>query len=109
MNLCLVGHSFRYELEKLVRIFMPFEKIEFFDTVVLGDCYAVTSLDGDFAKAEVNLWGEKECCELKLIENTEDEQELRLALCLYDCFEDNFLKLKYYFFDSFQKIFQILL
>ena len=86
MNLCLVGHSFRYELEKLVRIFMPFEKIEFFDTVVLGDCYAVTSLDGDFAKAEVNLWGEKECCELKLIENTEDEQELRLALCLYDCF-----------------------
>ncbi len=86
MNLCLVGHNFRYELEKLVRIFMPFEKIEFYDTAVLGDCYAVATLDGDIAKAEINLWGKKEYCELKLLENSEKEQELRLALCLYNCF-----------------------
>lgn len=28
MKLCLIGHSFGYELEKLIRIFLPFEKIE---------------------------------------------------------------------------------
>ena len=29
MNLCFINHNFRYELEKLARIFLPFEKIEF--------------------------------------------------------------------------------
>ena len=59
MNLCLIGHNFRYELEKLLRIFMPFEKIEFFETEVLGECYAVTEISGNTAKAKVGLYSEK--------------------------------------------------
>ena len=86
MNLCLVGHEFRYELEKLVRIFMPFEKIEFFDKAVLGECYAVTELCDNTAKAELYLSGEKENCQLPLEAGDEKEQELKLALCLYECF-----------------------
>ena len=34
MKLCNIGQDFRYELEKLIRIFLPFEKIEFFDSVM---------------------------------------------------------------------------
>ena len=28
MKLCNLGHDFDYELEKLIRLFLPFEKIE---------------------------------------------------------------------------------
>ena len=31
MRLCLINHEHRYETEKLIRIFLPFEKIEFTD------------------------------------------------------------------------------
>ncbi len=86
MNLCLVGHKFRYELEKLVRIFMPFEKIEFFDERILSECCAVTELYDNTAKAELYLSGEKANCELNLEINDEKEKELKLALCLYECF-----------------------
>ena len=37
MKLCLINHSFKYELEKLIRIFFPFEKIEFSDEVQVSD------------------------------------------------------------------------
>ncbi len=86
MNLCLVGHNFRYELEKLVRIFMPFEKIEFHNNTVLGECYAITTLYENSACAELCLFGKKECCRLDLEDSSEKEQELKLALCLYECF-----------------------
>ncbi|HBJ10230.1 MAG TPA: hypothetical protein DDY61_00625, partial [Ruminococcaceae bacterium] len=45
MKLCLINHSFKYELEKLIRIFLPFEKIEFYNEVTLGDGTAVTTLE----------------------------------------------------------------
>ena len=62
MNLCLVGHNFRYELEKLIRIFLPFEKIEFFDSENITDSCAVTRLlqkdNKEYAKATLYFSGE---------------------------------------------------
>ncbi len=88
MNLCLVGHNFRYELEKLVRIFMPFEKIEFFDSVILKGNYAVTTLYENSVKAELSLFGKIVKCELELQNSTHKEQELKLAIALYNCFTE---------------------
>lgn len=93
MNLCLIGHSFRYELEKLIRIFLPFEKIEFFDFLNLSDNCAVTVIreEDGFAHAEANLYfmGKTYKKELPINDDTEEiekEKELRLAQCLYECF-----------------------
>ena len=86
MNLCLIGHKFQYELEKLIRIFMPFEKIEFFDCEALSETCAVTRLENDKAKAYLNLYGDTYNCEMPLENADEKEQELKLALCLYTCF-----------------------
>ena len=44
MKLCLIGHSFGYELEKLIRIFLPFEKIEICESRDNSDRAAVTVL-----------------------------------------------------------------
>ena len=57
MNLCLIGHDFKYELEKLIRIFLPFEKIDFFSEINLSDEYAITEINGDNAIATVCLNG----------------------------------------------------
>ncbi len=86
MNLCLVGHSFKYELEKLVRIFLPNEKIIFFDSIQLSDCCAVTVLSDGRASAELYLQNKSRKKELDLESNDLKEQELKLALCLYECF-----------------------
>ena len=42
MNLCLINHNFRYELEKLIRIFLPFEKINFSDSYIAENNTAIT-------------------------------------------------------------------
>ncbi|MBO5321822.1 MAG: coproporphyrinogen dehydrogenase HemZ [Clostridia bacterium] len=86
MNLCLIGHNFRYELEKLVRIFMPFEKIEFFDTEVSAECFAVTVLSENTAKAYLKLYEKTAECETKLESQDPKEQELKLAIALFECF-----------------------
>lgn len=93
MKLCLINHSYKYELEKLIRIFLPFEKIEFCDSEERTDRTSITSL----------LRGEKETClsaEL-LIDNKsykfseilsnenpdyDNECERLLAVALYNCF-----------------------
>ena len=90
MNLCFINHNYRYELEKLVRIFLPFEKIYFYDTVVLSQLCAITELKAD-GNAYAKLIISDNCYECeKPIDNTdqskEKEEELKLALCLYDCF-----------------------
>ena len=95
MNLCLVGHEFRYELEKLIRIFLPFEKIQFFDFQNITDSCAVTELemtdDGEYAKAILHFANKVYEKNLKIeinCENIEKERELKLALCLYSCFTE---------------------
>ena len=45
MQLCLINNDFKYELEKLIRIFLPFEKIEFLSSKTEGDCVAVAEID----------------------------------------------------------------
>ena len=86
MNLCLVGHNFRYELEKLVRIFMPFVKIEFFEIEVSAECYAVTVLSENTANAYLKLYDKTAEYEILLESNDSKEQELKLAIALFECF-----------------------
>ncbi len=88
MNLCLIGQDFRYELEKLIRIFMPFEKIEFHSSVEACETYAVTALEGNTAKAELYLNGKEAVFSRQVTpcENPAKTGELELAQCLFDCF-----------------------
>lgn len=87
MKLCLINHSYRYELEKLIRLFFPFEKIEFSDTFCGDDNTAVAIIEGDTAYTELYLGGKQYKNSLPLDTNEPDikkEYELKLALCLYD-------------------------
>ena len=94
MKLCLINHSFRYEIEKLIRIFLPFEKIEFTDVYEITDSSAVTiieEVDGKtFAKAEL-YYNSKIIKQANIVEDTaqgfEKESELQLALALFECFK----------------------
>ncbi len=88
MRLCLVNHNFRYELEKLIRIFLPFEKIEFFEEEQISEFCAVTEIENDIAKSTL-YFGEKIFKSEKQIENinndSEKDAELFLALTLFEC------------------------
>ncbi len=90
MKLCLINHSFKYELEKLIRIFLPFEKIEFLCVREITDCTAVTELTGlNKANAELYLNGENFTESIEIDKDAPDldkECELKLALALYNCF-----------------------
>ena len=59
MNLCNIGHNFDYEIEKLIRLFLPFEKIQVFHTVEKSENCAICTLYDDggkiFAKAQLYL------------------------------------------------------
>ena len=88
MKLCLIKHEFRYELEKLVRIFLPFEKIEVFDMPFISENSAITKIEDTKASAIVFLNGKISRCsyEIDVSEDIVKEKELKLALALYDCF-----------------------
>ena len=93
MKLCLIGHSFRYELEKLIRIFLPFEKIEFAEEAADGDGTAVTRLDKTADKtvlsALLSINGKSYNKAYELSNSADDydnECERLLAVALYDCF-----------------------
>lgn len=92
MQLCLINNDFRYEIEKLIRIFLPFEKIEVLNNRVNGDCVAVVELT-DVANATL-IFGEKTFSHCRNIENINDDFtkdcELFLALALYDCLKECF-------------------
>ena len=93
MKLCLIGHSFKYELEKLIRIFLPFEKIEFAEEAADGDGTAVTRLDKTADKtvlsALLSINGKSYNKSYELSNDAVDynnECERLLAVALYDCF-----------------------
>lgn len=89
MKLCLINHSFRYELEKLIRIFLPFEKIEFSNEEYSNNGSVVTVLKDNNAQAFLYLEDKVYKKQLDLDLTTEEidrEAELKLALCLYYCF-----------------------
>lgn len=94
MKLCLINHNFKYELEKLVRIFLPFEKIDFSEIRLCGEGNAIAELrDKSVAVAELFLNGKCFSRTLDICDSTESydkECELKLATALYYCFCEAF-------------------
>ena len=56
MRLCLINNDFKYEIEKLIRIFLPFEKIEVLDFKADGDNVVIAEI-GEKAVATLNFGG----------------------------------------------------
>ncbi len=88
MNLCNINHGFNYELEKLCRIFLPFEKINILQEEIQDDIYAVCTLSEDKTKAFATLFigGKLYGCNRILKETSPKNQEYSLASCLFNCF-----------------------
>lgn len=89
MRLCLINHSFRYEIEKLVRIFLPFEKIEYFETAEIDDFCLTTEFENNEAKATLYWNGKIYQSSIKVENvngNIEKDRELHLALAVFDLF-----------------------
>ena len=73
MKLCLIGHSFGYELEKLIRIFLPFEKIEICENRDRSDRAAVTVLSCENGITRLSaelILGENTYTDEKTLENS---------------------------------------
>lgn len=88
MNLYYISHNYRYEAEKLLRLFFPLEKInEFTEFSVTNEDYLLTRIDGEdilTLTAELSLKGEKRIKQ-KTVKVTEcDDLELELLLLAYD-------------------------
>ncbi len=87
MKLCCVGHSFRYEMEKLCRLFLPFEKIEVIDEIAEEDSVAVTRLYENNIYASLK-YGDAFCEKTGVLpENFSDrDAEREIAAILFGCF-----------------------
>ncbi len=86
MQLCLINNSYKYEIEKLIRIFFPFEKIEISDTA--SDRCVVAEICENTALATLYFNGKvyKSQREIESINGAIDKDaELFLALAVYDC------------------------
>ena len=85
MQLCLINNDFRYELEKLIRIFLPFEKIEFSDNRVVGDNVVIAEI-GEKAVATLSFDGKTySCCrEIEDI-NGDYDKDSELFLAVVNC------------------------
>lgn len=90
MNLCNINHSFNYELEKLCRIFLPYEKINILDTEKSDDIVAVCRWSEADLTADVNLkMFDKTVCKSDRAESADDKaKELCIASCLFRCFTE---------------------
>ena len=95
MKLCNIGHNFDYELEKLIRLFLPFEKIEVLHSNENGDNCAVceiAEIGGEiFATATLNLNGkfaERSSAVDKTAEDIKKESQHEIARQLFYCFYD---------------------
>ena len=86
MNLCNINHSFNYELEKLCRIFLPYEKIAVLNEIVTDNIYAVCTLEELTCNAYLNFFGKEFRETLVSPDNSEKEKELTLATALFNCF-----------------------
>ncbi len=88
MRLCLVNHSFKYEIEKLIRIFFPFEKIEIDETEEITDFCLVTKICDNSATASLSIFGKTYNSVEKIEEINGDfkkDAELFLAIAVYNC------------------------
>ncbi|MGN0494141.1 MAG: coproporphyrinogen dehydrogenase HemZ [Acutalibacteraceae bacterium] len=93
MKLCLINHSYKYELEKLIRIFLPFEKIEFSEEKEKGERVALTLLSRGERTTELTaelLIDNKSYSFSESLSNGspdyDSECERLLAVALYNCF-----------------------
>ncbi len=93
MNLCNIGHNFNYELEKLIRIFLPFEKIVFCNEVIKNDKTAVVKREKLEEKTVLSAFllldGKEAFFSEELLNCSEDYEkdcERILAVQLYNCF-----------------------
>lgn len=89
MKLCCIGHGFRYETEKLCRLFLPFEKIEVIDTLGDGDSLAVTKQNGNEVYASLKIG--KAFCEKSAVLPQgfcDREAERQIAALLFECFAE---------------------
>lgn len=90
MKLCNLGHDFDYELEKLIRLFLPFEKIEILRKSETCDRTAICARSDDgslYTALRLDGRCEERTMRLKASEfNDEKLCELRLAQMLFDCF-----------------------
>ena len=94
MKLCNIGHEFDYEMEKLIRLFLPFEKILVFHTEENDDNVAVCKVykqdDDIIAHVKLKLQDDvAECSAVvdKSIEDTRKETQHELGRQLFYCFE----------------------
>ena len=88
MNLYYINHNYRYEAEKLLRLFFPLEKIiEYTQFTETEDEYLLTRIDGKETltlTAELSLNGETES-KVKTVNKSECEDlELELLLLAFD-------------------------
>lgn len=88
MNLCNLNHSFIYELEKLCRIFLPHHKINLLDRVEEDEIFAVCTMDGRTASAELTFFGNTFSRSAVCVKNDDKTKELTLATCLFECFKE---------------------
>ena len=89
MFLCNIGHGFDYETEKVIRIFLPFEKITVIHEKKQGENTAVCEIKNTNSKvvaaASVNVFNKTESAEEAVTESGEKAKELAVARCLYRC------------------------
>ena len=87
MKIFIEGHSFNYEIEKLCRIFLPFEKIEFIEKKVDADTLVILSREEAYNLfVSLNLDGKSAERKLSIQPCDDKEAERQLAVMLYECF-----------------------
>lgn len=86
MNLCNINHNFNYELEKLCRIFLPYEKIAVSNEIIKDDIYAVCKINDRLCSSYLSFFGKEYENTLISPDDTDKEKELTLATCLFNCF-----------------------
>ncbi len=91
MKLCTIGHTFRYEMEKLCRLFFPFEKI-IFSQVEDTDSFCVLTYrnvqqNGVLLRSRVVfgdiVYDNSELVSLEELQKEKGEDERRLAVLLF--------------------------
>ncbi len=94
MKLCNIGHTFDYEMEKLIRLFLPFEKIEVLNSVQEDGEYAICSVSENqdnilvFAKLRLNSGDAQfEAIVDQTVQDVRKETQHELARQLFYCFE----------------------
>ncbi len=92
MNVFIKGHDFKYETEKLIRIFLPFQRVDFSEERENADILLTLEIKEDIAElfASVNIEGKKQERSAKIEKTSEKEYERELAVLLYKCFVDAF-------------------